>query len=76
MQLAHDPPIDFGAPANRLITGRSRQHAGQLEPDVLARATGYHPVGRRIEIDRWIMSQLHETVASVVKMMDAYDNYG
>ena len=30
----------------------------------------------RGELDRWILSELNRTIASVVERMDAYDNYG
>lgn len=49
---------------------------GQLEPEALGRAAGYRPLADRAEIDRWILGELHETVASVIESMDAYDNYG
>ena len=29
----------------------------------------------RGELDRWILSELHRTAASVTAAMDAYDNY-
>jgi isoleucyl-tRNA synthetase len=49
--------------------------AGQLTPDVLARAEGYRPIAERGELDRWILSELGRTAATVVERMDAYDNY-
>jgi isoleucyl-tRNA synthetase len=49
--------------------------AGQLTPDVLARARDYRPVGQRSELDRWILSELNRTAAAVVERMDDYDNY-
>ena len=51
-------------------------NAGQLDTRTLAKATGYRPVGKRREIDRWILSELHETAATITDRMDAYDNYG
>lgn len=36
----------------------------------------YLPVSERGELDRWIVSELNSTCASVVKCMDEYDNYG
>ncbi len=50
--------------------------AGELAAEVLAQAANYRPVAKRAEIDQWILSELHETVAAVVTMMDAYDNFG
>jgi isoleucyl-tRNA synthetase len=32
--------------------------------------------GQQIEIDRWILSELHRTTATVTERMDAYDNFG
>ena len=48
---------------------------GQMTPDDLAKADGYRPVAERSELDRWVMSELHRTCATVVERMDAYDNY-
>ena len=48
----------------------------QADPAVLGRATGYRDFSQRNELDRWILSELHCTVQTVVDRMDAYDNYG
>lgn len=48
---------------------------GQLDSDVLATAKHYRPVGERGELDRWILSELHQTCRFVVERMDAYDNF-
>ena len=48
----------------------------QLTPDELRVAVGYRPAAQRAEIDRWILSELHRTIAGVTERMDAYDNYG
>ena len=37
-------------------------------------ATG--PSHQRAEIDQWLLSELHQTLADVVQRMDAYDNFG
>lgn len=50
--------------------------AGQLTPEVLATAEGYRPLAERGELDRWIISELNRTTATVTERMDAYDNYG
>jgi len=47
----------------------------QLAPAELARGKHYRPVGERGELDRWIMSELYRTIATVTERMDAYDNY-
>ncbi len=49
---------------------------GQLGPDQLAAANGYRPVAERGELDRWILSELHQATDTVVACMDQYDNYG
>ena len=48
---------------------------GQLPPTALTSGSGYRPVESRSELDRWILSELNRTVASVVERMDAYDNF-
>ncbi|WP_425399694.1 isoleucine--tRNA ligase [Aeoliella sp.] len=39
-------------------------------------AKSYRPVFDRDQIDRWIISDLHRTIALVTEKMDAYDNFG
>jgi isoleucyl-tRNA synthetase len=39
-------------------------------------ATSYRSIEERSELDRWILSELNRTAASVVERMDAYDNFG
>jgi isoleucyl-tRNA synthetase len=48
---------------------------GQLTPEILGRADGYRVPAERGELDRWILSELHRTIAAVVQSMDAYDNF-
>lgn len=48
---------------------------GNLEPANLAAADSYRSVDQRCELDRWIMSELADTVEFVTARMDAYDNY-
>jgi len=62
--------IDQFDPAQR-IDG----DAGELTSRELARADGYRPVAQRSELDRWVLSELNCTAASVVQRMDAYDNF-
>jgi isoleucyl-tRNA synthetase len=47
-----------------------------LNPTTFASAKSYRPVGERSELDRWILSELNRTCATVVERMDAYDNFG
>ena len=47
----------------------------QLTPASLASAETYRDVSERSEIDRWILSELNQTVATVTERMDVLDNY-
>ena len=49
--------------------------AGQLNPEDLANGKGYRPIAERAELDRWMLSEMHRTLAEVTERMDAYDNY-
>jgi isoleucyl-tRNA synthetase len=46
-----------------------------LNGEDLSRGQGYRPANERAELDRWILSELQNTVSIVVERMDAYDNY-
>ncbi len=48
----------------------------QLTAIELANAKSYRPVEDRVEIDRWILSELSTTTAEVIERMDRYDSYG
>ena len=48
----------------------------QLTPESLASAPMYRAASERSEIDRWILSELHQCTATVVEKMDALDNFG
>lgn len=37
--------------------------------------TGWREVGRRAELDRWIVSELHRTIAFVRQKLDAFENF-
>jgi isoleucyl-tRNA synthetase len=47
----------------------------QLTTSSLASSPTYRPAGQRSEIDRWILSELNQTIATVTERMDAFDNY-
>jgi len=49
---------------------------GATDACVFANAATYRPIAERGELDRWILSELNATVATVVERMDEYDNYG
>ena len=40
----------------------SVESPGQLEPEVLAGGSGFRPASERAELDRWVLSELHQTV--------------
>lgn len=64
--------IDGFDPAAQLGPGAKLD---QLSPAELAAAKTYRPIAQRSELDRWILSELHRTTASVIQHMDAYDNF-
>jgi len=47
----------------------------QLSPESFASSPTYRDVKERSEIDRWIVSELNQTIEIVVSRMDALDNY-
>ncbi len=47
----------------------------QLESSSFAAARGYRPVSQRSEIDRWMISELHQATQVIVERMDVLDNY-
>lgn len=55
--------------------GEIRSTLDQLNPDELAGCSSYRPTDQRSELDRWILSELSNTIAEVVTRMDAYDSY-
>ncbi len=63
--------LETGDPAS--AGGRSTV---QLTPNDFKSAESYRPLAERSELDRWILSELNSTAASVVERMDQYDNYG
>lgn len=60
-----------GFDPSQLLAGE----VGHLDGTTLARGRHYRPVNQRPEIDQWVLSELHQTIAVVVERMDAYDNY-
>jgi isoleucyl-tRNA synthetase len=57
--------------SEKLLSG----NVGQLSAADLAKGKGFRPANQRNELDRWILSELNRTAATVVERMDAYDNY-
>lgn len=62
--------IDGFDPA-RSLTGK----VDQLTAAELAERPGYRGPAQRSELDRWILSEMHRTLAAVIVHMDAYDNF-
>jgi len=48
---------------------------GELTSTAFQGAKGYRPAAERSELDRWVLSELNQTIAAVTERMDAYDNY-
>ena len=48
---------------------------GQLNQSDLSGGKGFRPVSERSELDRWILSELNQTLASVTESMDNYANF-
>jgi isoleucyl-tRNA synthetase len=70
--------IDAFDPAGEVAaaTGVQDSRFSSLESTVFSVARAYRPIKERGELDRWILSELNRTAASVVERMDAYDNFG
>ncbi|QDU54914.1 class I tRNA ligase family protein [Aeoliella mucimassa] len=68
-----DPGQEVGAP----LPDPPREGEGAIGLEAhFAQAKSYRPVFDRDQIDRWIISELHRTIALVTERMDAYDNFG
>ena len=48
---------------------------GQFRHEDFEGARGFRPVDERSELDRWVLSELNQTIASVTDLMDEYSNY-
>ncbi|MGI9428304.1 MAG: isoleucine--tRNA ligase, partial [Bythopirellula sp.] len=57
------------------IDGFDPKSAGAANTTSFAGAAGYLSHAERGELDRWILSELNSTCATVVSRMDEYDNY-
>ena len=55
--------------------GDQRSGVRELDASDLSTAESYRSIAERGELDRWIISELNETTATVVARMDAYDNF-
>jgi isoleucyl-tRNA synthetase len=49
--------------------------AGSLDHADLANARGWRAASARSELDRWMLSELHATAATMVAKLDAYDHF-
>ncbi len=68
--------IDGFNPAEELGTDDAAPGSYQLDGNQLACGASARDWNERIELDRWIISELNRTAAGVVAKMDAYDNFG
>ncbi len=55
--------------------GGALAEPGTLDHADLARARGWRPPAERAELDRWMLSELHATTASMTEKLDAYDHF-
>ncbi len=55
--------------------GSSLDAPGCLDHADLAKARGWRPASQRGELDRWMLSELHATAATMVEKLDAYDHF-
>ncbi len=67
--------IDRFDPAGKVSYQAFKQDGGQLRPAAFESAERYRPIAERGELDRWILSELHQTIADVADFMDHYDNF-
>ena len=67
--------IDGFDPAAALVGSETLLDRGQLTHEDLSTAEGIRPPAERDELDRWILSELNQTIASVTRSMDDYDNF-
>lgn len=56
--------------------GGQRSEVGATDASWFAGADSYRAIEDRDEIDRWVISELNRTIATVTERMDAYDNFG
>ena len=72
--------IDGFEPASRKTGLQARPNSGVDGPGDpscdLAERHGHRPVSQRGELDRWVLSELNRSLATVIERMDAYDNFG
>jgi len=54
---------------------RLQGSVGQLSEADLSEGQSHRPTGERSELDRWVLSELSNTVETVVDRMDHYDNF-
>ncbi|MDO5553366.1 MAG: isoleucine--tRNA ligase [Planctomycetia bacterium] len=71
--------IDGFAPESLVDLNVMKELGGELTAEVFATASSssapYRPVEQRNELDRWILSELNETIAIVTDRMDHYDHF-
>ncbi len=70
----------FAAPTKTVATDASPSAAGPSSTGrspgaSVAMPRGYRPTGQRSELDRWIVTELRRTVATVREAMDRFENF-
>jgi isoleucyl-tRNA synthetase len=55
--------------------GQLIEQPGTLDHASLAAARGFRPATERSELDRWMLSELHDTAATVVEQLDRFDHF-
>ncbi|MDD3470794.1 MAG: isoleucine--tRNA ligase [Thermoguttaceae bacterium] len=51
------------------------QNPGQLRTEELAAASNFRPASQRSELDRWMLSELDQTIQGVTESLDVYQTY-
>jgi len=67
--------IDGFAPETLISASPLSADGGMLTSKLLQSAVNYHNIAERAELDRWIMSELNQTVQFVNNRMDHFDHY-
>ena len=65
--------IDHFAPENEI--DRTKIADGELTAEVFQTAKGYRPIANRSELDRWMLSELNDTIGVVTERLDAFDHF-
>lgn len=67
--------IDGFAPEEEIDFAALQADGGMLTPKSFASAKTYRPISERVELDRWILSELNMTVKFVDERLEEYDHF-